>query len=543
MESELPASLRRDTLPGLHTLLNDIPSDSLLFIVSESDAIDAGQMELIPGGNGRLASKDMVQAVVHSAQRAGFSISIQSLLLSFYRLNWVDGSAAAATCLENGFQAVELVISSKTRPNQLKSYTGLLRNTVQETVLSDAMQYSIINAASQVITISEILYIQILFFILGITLLGSCLFSFMFGQRKKENRTIFLRWWYLGPLLVILTFLLTWFSQSIIITLFNGFASHPGYAFFLKAVLITVSFLLLCEVRYCIPLAQTDYLYSFFMILSSALAVFLFTSIDMPLLLPFSIMYILFLLSRPIKKWWINVCFFIVELIPLIYVFIRATPYLKQTVFVSLTNASPLIMLFTSILFLPYLLMLIRIFVSSGIWNSNKGKKRIITETSVLSGLLIIIILLATLSFQNEDITKNQDAISTQTYENQENSILIQADAQHENGMISFELVFTDNDKSILRYDVSAYSSSSVPVYSSNILFSFSDTSGEITFNLDEYPCNPFTIEGIAPDNLPLTFAVSAWYLHDSSVYKEEYSVVFAEENAGKNHTIQAIIK
>lgn len=542
MESGLPDAMKKETLSGLRTFLESAPSDAVIIIFSDSAELDADSMELIPGGTGRIASKNVIQPLIHAAQEANFSTSVQSVLLSFYRLNCVDGSEAAGLCLENGFQSAEIIFSDRSPSTQLAHFASCLLKEIDPHAPNDGTQYSIINTGGQVVIISETLYTAILFFILTVIILGSCLFSFMFGKSKAENRGIFLKWWYVGPLLILITFFLTQFAGKLTVSLFSAYTIHPGYALFLKLSFITVFFLLLCEIRYFVPLAQTDYLYAFFMMLASALDVFMYTSIDMPLLLPFSLLYIIFLSSRPIKKWWLNLCILIAVLFPLVFVFIRAAPYLRNDVFVSFTEAPHIFSLFTAVLMLPYLLMIIHIFVCAGIWDKNKGKKRIIVETSILGTVLVILIVLATFSYRDEAKKAGLQNELSAPFMTSSNKLHVDADARQENGMISFSMTFTD-DTEVLRYDVSVHSESTVPMYSANLPFSFSETAGTASFNLDEYPCNPFVITGMLPDTLPVEFTISAWQNDRGTLLYELHSVVFEEEITGKNRQIRTIIK
>lgn len=544
-DSALPLELRHESYPGLSTFLQSAPEDAIIILISEDSDLDAHEMQIIPGGNGLIASGSVIKALMHAGQLTDFSAGIQSVLLTFYRLRWVDGSKEAAFCLENGFQAAGLVISDKTASPQIEQFAHEMCSILNEEDITDGMQYSIITTGSQVISIPENLYTTILFFIIGVSLLANCLFSFMFGKQKTENRTIFLKWWYTGPLLVLLSFAITFLAKTLVLSLFANYQLHPLFALILKISFIFVIFLMLCELRYVIPFAETDYLYAFFMTLAAALDVFIFTSADMPLLLPFSLFYIIILISRPIKKWWINLIIFIILAFPLIYSLINAIPYLRDDIFISFT-ASPLILdFFTGALLLPYLLMTVRIFIQSGLWDRNKGTKRILIESSVLIACFCLLMVIAANCFTDVTVTDASSSdINSNSYDDiflSEDAVYIDANSNFANGMLYFELSLS-SDADVLRYDISVSSEAEVPLYSANLPFSFTDSSGHAVFNLDEYPANPFTVTGTAPDTLPFEMMITAWISDGTKLMREEHTISFIQ-NQHKKTQPEILIK
>lgn len=541
--SSIPSSMQNETFTGLRTFLSSVSEDAAIIILSENSSLDSHEMHVIPGGNGYIASSGLLQPLLHAGQISGIDISIQSLLLSFYRLNWVDGSEAVSFCLEHGYQAVELVISDRLTPEDAENYVKALSDSFLESEVTDDTQYSLINTGTNIISISEKLYTVILFSILAITLLISCLFSFMFGKRKLENRVIFIRYWYAGPLLVIICFFLTWLSQYTVTSLSPSYKVHPFAALTLKTSFSILFFLLFCEIRYLIKLAETDYLYAFFMTLSAALDVFLFTSVDMPLLLPFTIFYIVILCSRPVKKWWINLIILILMSIPPVYVLLQSGPWLREDIVISFTSSSLILDFFLSLLLLPYLLMIVRILIGSGIWNRNKGLKRILIELAILSALLAAaFIITVNLDKEYTAVEITEDGQSVQPAESDGTLVTVNAGGTISNGMLYFNLQLS-SEENILRYDISVTSEAAVPLYSAELPFTFGNAPGNAVFTLDENPCNPFSVTATASSSLPFEINISALIQVNKEFVLEKHTVSFTEKNSGRLNQPEIIIR
>lgn len=543
MHSELPDEAKPSPLAGLKTFLHSAPQNAVIIILSEAHKLSEHELELIPGGNGFIASREAVQSFLHAGQLSDFTVSIQSFLLTFYRLNWVDGSDAAALCLENGFQAAELLYSDKTASPQLERYAESLSRLLDKETFSEGTQYSVIKTGNQTITLPEGLYTTSLFLIIAITLLSNCLLSFMFGKFKIENRRIFLKWWYTGPVLALIVIALTDCAQMTVTSLFTSYAEHPVWAVSLKAAFIVFSFLLICCLRYIIPLAETDYLYSFFMTLAAALDVFIFTSADMPLLLPFLIFYIIIIWARPIKKWFHRIPIFIAVSFPLVFILYKAAPYLRDDSFASFTFSTPIINILTGALFLPYLLMIICIFISLGIWNKKKGKKRIITEVAVISCVLLGTVILSATLYRNDEQHPEEDTVRIiQTKE----EIAVSASGEIQNGMLFFEITLECSPQTgsvALRHEATVSSDAVLPLFAANLPFSFTDRTGTACFKLDENPVSPFVISGTAPETFPIEFTIQSWLKNADTFMQETHSITFISDNAGKNTEVRAIIK
>ena len=106
------------------------------------------------------------------------------------------------TCLNEGCPAIQLDVSPEIKNSTLLSFVETLLEKYIDTELDRNINYSFIRIGKRNIIIPEIVSTIILVLMTGTILFFLCGLSFVFGKKKEEHKSEFIKYWLLVPILL-----------------------------------------------------------------------------------------------------------------------------------------------------------------------------------------------------------------------------------------------------------------------------------------------------------------------------------------------------
>ncbi len=256
----------------------------------------------------------------------------------------------------------------------------------------------------------ETLHVALLISITAISLFALCGLSFMFGKKRNNNKTEFLKFFFLIPLWLLLLTIFVYIGQLITERILPDAEQYPLASQVMSGAFGVIGIGFIAELRSLVPIPETNFFYGYLMSILALINIEIFSAIHMPLVVMFSAEFIIIYLSRTSTKPALIGLFLAVMTIPFIPNFISKwqgnNPYL-----LSFTSFYPSfkISFLMSCIILPFLLQCVRYLIGRGLWHRIHGSilKNAVTGTLSRSLFCFIVMIIVVVYVNSHPVTSS----------------------------------------------------------------------------------------------------------------------------------------
>lgn len=444
--------------------------------------------------------------------------------LLFYLLEKEIPSIAINSDRENIGLAVELVCEhiEKYNPHILDGKSS---------------QYDFFNFFGKFISIEEFHLVSFILISAFLTLLAIVFFPFLLGRNRFLHKQELSKSWPLLPFLIFLNALFFFFSQKFVSILFSHFYALPQFAFLIKIIfsLLFIFAISLLQIIFKFPLST--FIYGYLSTFISFINIFIFTFIDISLFIPFSLEFIILLITSNFKQK--KGLFF-----TLFLMIVPFLPYIIFTDTIVRNNLSRLAShtsffgnILLSMFLIPFQIIWIKILIRMKHFGKQKGVtfKRITSDIIMNFGAIIFIILFIQLLVRTniiseENFEKTNPILEFQNSENSENSEnsyiktisnrTVNYDTEDTECIIESEL-------HVLRYEIKIHSNSILPIYEANYPYDILTEQEWAILSLDDYPPNHLVLRFSSQASLDKELYITSYLQNEKDTIKLEKIIYF----------------
>lgn len=490
---------------------------------------------ITPGSKGYLAPSYCYSKIKKALEKEDIISFLQDGSFALYKLNLVKSDPVLSTILSNEYPALKLNIPLVENKHIAKVIKNFATDYEYDNPKNKDVNYDNITIFSKNFTISEFSLTLIFLSVVAFSLFSICVLSFMFGKQKKLHKKTMLKYWYIAPLFLAIALICLFIAQIITKKIFSVWEVFPHYAIIIKLIFACLIFSLFYILRKFLKIPSRAFVYSYLLNIVSLVNFFVFSALDLPLLLLFGLEFIIIYVSQGFKKTsllTIATIFLLIPFFPTIYgIFAKSDshsllPFINSNLFINLV---------LSLLILPFAFMIMRLILS--VKRKIHIKRQIIKL--IIACSLIVGFSIVTSIFSNNLMKK---------YNYGEHNIVFQETSID---LASFDLSFKEDigfRSNVLKfasignvfdYEIKIFSDFAFPIYSSNYPFDFFETQNAVQFNLPENPPETFTMEFIseAKTNFYIEIKVYA-FKEDKKYTKDFYPTIYTRtyllDNFGK---------
>ncbi|MCR4714730.1 MAG: hypothetical protein K5751_10205 [Treponemataceae bacterium] len=526
-ESYLPDGIAKDMPAGIRTYISSLqfPTEMAVLVLSTDNSLTDDDCVIVPGADGKLTPYSFFKNVINSLQKDSISFAIKNRFLSLYRLNITDYSKKLSVCLNEGCAALQLNISPEIKNSTLASFVESLQDEYLNTEMDRNINYSFIRIGVKNIIIPEIVSTIILVVMTGIILFFLCGLSFAFGKKKDQHKTEFVKYWLLVPIALAVFTLVFYAAQLTAVKTVANWQNYPVFMIFYKVLLACCYFFIFSLLRHVIKIPCTDFIYGYLLTLTCFINVYIFSAIDLSLLIQFGTACFIAYLSRMTKKTSILIIFTLFIIAPVVFYGVFSISYIQDESLLKISNASFLLNAIFAAIILPFMFMIIRIAVSTGVPGKLPGrKKRILIES--ITSISVTILIIVTVAIATRTTEPYQPADQAEITER--SGIMISSlRKERKKDRTDFEISLSSSYP-VIRYDISASSETTMPFYYTDFPYEYSSSGEKIEFLLDENPPTPFILSGSVHPSSSITFTITAYMHNENTLFVEKKTLTLS---------------
>lgn len=491
-------------------------------------------IELIPGARneynrGTVVPQDFFRLLVKACAAADASYSVRDRFFSLYRIGFSKNEPLVSAWFSAEIPAVLLGMTGENIDALCSVIEYFAEEYTQAPPFGNDRRYSVFTLFNRTFFISEFLYILFLSGSAAITLFVFYIFSFIRGAHRYIHREEFFKTWYLIPLILLITAVLTQTGQLIIVKTAPAVIQTPLFVLTVKTAFsfALFSFVFFPLSYYIFKLPLTGFIYGYLLSLSAFLNIFLFASIDLALIPVFIFEYLIIYVSRSMRRLIpLILCSIgmVVPYIPFIYVISR----LETDLFAYFISEAPFLFnVFYAALLLPFEIMIIRILIRFKTWKrrGTEAKKSIRQKAFfAVSFFALFFFGLFTVSLV---IRSGQPASDSASAEKQGRAVSLAFERTAQFGRSLFTLKLSSN-RPVMRYYIEISSSSVLPVFESNYPYDLFLKPSTAVFALDDYPPEPFILNFSAEGIYDTLCTVTALIETDEGIQTERLAYTIA---------------
>ncbi len=512
-ESPHPALPR--SLSGIKTYIQhlDTVSYTTAIEVEFSTQTEKDNTIVHIGTKNRVSSLPYIESLLDTFDSFNISYSIKGRFTSLYRMGFVRVSPVMDYSSANPLYSLSTYICDVPPPN----------------IEQGDSNYTLIQIGSRSLIITEYVLMLIIIIVSGFSLFFLCSFSFLVGKTRIFKKEELARTWYLLPVIIGITAVFLHLSQYITIVLIPSWEHTAFTALTIKIAvgIVFLSFVSLAQYLFSFPL--TSFIYGYLLLIIVFMNVFIFTTVDISLFIPFSIEYLIVYATRSVKRKSGIIAAAFLMAVPFLPYFLFVDAETRHAIFMTAFKTSFLGNCLFACIAVPFEIMWIRIMVRMKLFGKQKGVtlKQILIE--LIGTALIVLILSLTISIIRSKTTASVTEAET-TIQTDTTSYLT----------IDYERSFLYNKANtrvtilsslpVLRYDISIQSQSLLPIYDANYPYDSLSSEGSAIFNLDDYPPNPLTLRFSSPADYDAELILRAYLLQNNVVICESQNIVFVKD-------------
>lgn len=531
--NESPHTSLSNSLSGIKTYIQHLESVSyttsveLLFTQQNSDRKTVVEI----GTKGRVSPSSFVDALLRSLEASQTEFTIKGRFNSLYRMGFVSVSPVVSYMINQEIPSAALCIDPSSIKNIAQALSFFTGNTKPPDVDNWDNNYTLLQVFGKRLIVPEYILMMVIIGVSGVSLFFLCSFSFLVGKATMLRKEELSRTWYLLPIIIGITALFLHLAQQLTLVIFPSWQYNDITALIIKLAfgLVFLSFVSLAQYLFSFPL--TSFIYGYLLLIVVFINIFIFTTADISLFIPFSAEYLIVYATRSSKK----------KRGILISAVLMTLPFLPYAVLLDTDTRNNLLRAFFNtnllgnILFacfaVPFEIMWIRIMVRMKLFGKQKGVslKQILIE---LGGTALIVILISlsvsivraktTNEFRNSE---QKNIIQTSSYSytaaEVERSVLFNKAAAK---------VTVSSSLPVVRYNLHIQSESPLPIYDANYPYDSLSIEGSAVFTLDDYPPNPLQLRFSSPADFDSELVITAYILHGSTIIEEKKSIFFKKE-------------
>lgn len=527
-----PHPALKNTLSGISTFTQYLDS------VSYTSAIE---LQFLPeneenrevieiGTKGILSPPELIQPLLTNLDTSGVEYTIRGRVNSFYRLGFVSVSPVLTYLLQTEIPAAALYI----RPSSTEKTAQALSAFVQSSppnVTDWDNNYTLIQILGKRFIISEYILMVVIIAISGISLFFLCSFSFLTGKTTFIRKEELSRTWYLLPIIIGITSLFLYLAQHMTIAIFPSWQYNTVTALIIKLAFGLVFLSLVSLAQYLFSFPLTSFIYGYLLLIVVFINVFIFTTADLSLFIPFSIEYLIVYTSRSIKRKrgiFLAALFMTLPFLPYI-IFIDAET--RTNLIRAAFDSSVMGNVFFACFAVPFEIMWIRIMVRMKLFGKQKGVslKQILIE---LGGTALAIVFISL----SVSIVRAKTTSEYKTIE-QKNTIqtspLSYISAGVERSVLfnrASAIVTLSSSIPVVRYNIHIESDAPLPIYDANYPYDSLSVEGSAIFELDDYPPNPLKLRFSSSADYDAKLVITSYILYGSTIIEEKKSILLEKE-------------
>lgn len=525
--------LKPNFCAGTETAINSFSQEEIKppIVILSINGENEKSWTLEPGSNGYITPSYCFRKLKNALESANVYSYIKEGSLALYKLNLVKENVVLSTILENNYPAIGIdfpITESYKLPEILVNFST---DYDVFDFKNKEVNYDSFTLFSKNYTISEATLTLIFVSIVGFSLFSICLLSFMFGRKKVMHKKTMVKYWYIAPVFFIITFLFFIFSQLITKWLFPIWEFFPQYAIIIKIIFAILLYNLVYISRKQLKVPSRIFIYSYLLNIISLVNIFVFSALDLPLLILFGLEFLIIYISQGFRKTWLLIISTILLLIPFVPTLFGIFANSDFQTLTLLVNGNIFVNMILSLLILPFVFMIMRIIIS--INRKHHSHKKFIIKLSINIFITILFILFTI--FFNNFLEKTHGVEKTETIFIESDKELISYNLSLKEDIGFFDNILTlETLENVIYYDIKIYSNFSFPIYSANYPFDFFQTLGAAQFNLAENPPQKLELEFLSDSKGDYTIEINVYSLENSydfesknniKIYTKSYSI------------------
>ena len=505
----MPGTLRTQSLEGTDMFLSSLDSSrqyTALILNIRSILLARNRNILItPGIPFKAAPSWLLEAITKACKEKGIQLKVDGLFIPFYRAGLIQADPKLEAYFNENIPALLIESSSSEIFEALPAFAKTLSESASK---EWDYHYSMIPFGEETIFIPEVVLLIILLATAAISLLYICIVSLF----TKKSLSVYIaevkKSWFLLPMMIIITWILFYAAQLLAKQLYPNWFFHLFAACILKASLAFLMFSVLTLFHKLIPFSINDYTYAWHLIIICFANLFLFSSLDLSLLLIFSAELLLALIFSKLRHIFPMVLIGFIMILPFALMAVAIFTMPRQNILLRFFNASFLENAMIACLIIPVEFAWVRIAARLGIFGKNYKHKHFPYAISV--AIFLTASLSAVIIFQNS----SQQRITFAPAANQEQSELdalsfeVSRTKIMNRNRIDFEI---SSSEMMLKLDIKVMAEDGIAIYDANFPFQSLNGNHEASFILGDYPPNPFLIQFTCENGVPITIEVTAY--------------------------------
>ena len=500
---------------------NTADADSCAIVMLETPIQPPKQVTVVPGANGMMTPLWLLQQL---------PLPIPHNSLITYRLNLAAENPVLAPFFQAGMAAVAVKLDPS-QGEQAQEVFSALEAMVQEFTSVESAEgssenYMVFSLLDNFWIGEEIfILLYLVITILVLALLSG--FSFI-GRRGAANRRAFFKIWYLIPITILLSTLFLWLGQLVATSFIEAAPANTFAIMGIKTIFsfITISLPFIFHLRLRLNISQ--FVYGYLLTLVAAMNVFIFTSIDLVLLLIFVMEYIVIYFSRLTRRIVPLVVASLVMLLPFIPYALNILEYASRDKLLSMAYCGIWGNILYACILTPFQIMWLRILGRIDLFGTHRNisRFRMFAAAGLTMGALVVsmtllvglgsLLLYRTIPGMKESETEKtpQGYILVESEEPVPLNISVGQTGYLELRSVTVEI---DADLPVLRFDLEVRSPGGLPVYDSVLDFQTTqeaDGSEQVfvsRFLIPDYPAEQNSLQYTADNSLSQIVKVTVY--------------------------------
>lgn len=534
---DLPETIPANGYKNINLLINKIyeKKTSAVFILSDGEE---NKVKIIPGSDKKTSPPWIIESLFEEFSKQNIKMDFNSNDVILKRLGFLENDKILAKYLNEGIPSVA-ISTNKDITSSLIS----LANKYSQEIPQDWDKHYNIKKIFKFIVIKERFLIIIMLAIMMFALFYIFMFSFLFGKKKEVHIKDLLTLWRVPILFFILNIISFYLSEYIVLFIFrmlfgnadaiNLFPVAATVFKFALAFSISSGFLVINRKT---NLPQNTFIYGYLASFSCFFNIFIFSSLDLSLSLMFLEIYALSFISYHLKRAYIQIIFFILNLGLLVLYFFPLFFHTDNFIPVLFYADNFAVSFFVT----PYYLMLTRIFFRLKRHNPDVKFNKVTLHIfiSLITVICFVLIIIGPdflmqkqkrtfLLYKIENKINTQEVISglkTMPPNENDKSFLEQFKSLNENDFIAADFKLENYlERSIGEIKVSPALKAALiniliiredgfPIYEASSEFTTSSSGKEVSFlsplNINE----AFSIKFSGEKNSKLNIKINAWF-------------------------------
>ncbi|HBD68387.1 MAG TPA: hypothetical protein DC014_03840 [Treponema sp.] len=515
-EADIEAAASTTRIEGSEVYTYNIEDeDKVCAVIYEESPL----MQVIPGSDGKTAPLWLSQAVMEASKNAHCSPTFPGNLMLLYRLSLLDGGKRLSLFLNAELASIGISAPADSKTADFLAQTALTINTMRSDQWDN--HYTAVRAGDVMLWTNEFLFVVGHIVIVTFMLITLAFSNFSDSSKNVALKKDFARTWFTFPALLALL--------SLLLFMFSGIWSClKDNLYIIEAKVLST---LLCAMVVLCMQIRMRWRISFSVLgyatyILAAFCLIFCSFVDISLVFPFGILYIITLVTRKVRKPSFLILTFPLMLLPFAPYFLHIvqhapTENLRSAAYTSFTGTVlTALMLSIPLTLWMRIIIALRVLASDTINANTKSllpSRKTLIRSALTVGISILIasllVIVPTLLLRPKSFA--QKKTSQAVIYTGENKGRIQLSYEESSFMaISARHIIVHTETPVFRYEISVSSSQGIPLYESNYEYVL-DEQNRAQFRLPDWPGSDIEIVYSTDDDADSTITLDAYLLND----------------------------